>query len=422
MSRISAALWAAGALLACLSMILPRPEGYRLAGVAATAAVGLLAAGGTLLAAPRITLRMYFALVLAGVLVITAGCYFVGPQGSSLVAMLYIWVGIYAFYFFRRLLAMVIVVAIGVAYATLLALQPDNNFAMMRWAFVMVTIVATSALVSYLVELALRLVRSERAARMEAERVQAELRMVGRHKSQFLANASHELRTPLNAIIGFSEVLKEKMFGDLTVRQTQYVEDICASGRHLLSLINDVLDLSKVEAGRMELELSTFPAARAIREGAAMMREWTTRHGIEIEIDLDPGLGVIEADERKLKQVLFNLLSNAVKFSPEGAKVEIVGHTRDGVLEVSVRDSGIGIPPEEQPKIFEEFYQVEKRAEQPSRGQEGTGLGLALAKRFVELHGGRIEVESIPGAGSTFAFTLPLRQSTLEAAKAGPRG
>ena len=231
-----------------------------------------------------------------------------------------------------------------------------------------------------------------------------ELEVANRHKSEFLANMSHELRTPLNAIIGFSEVLLTKMFGDVNPKQTEYLEDVLSSGKHLLSLINDILDLSKIEAGRMELELSKFSLASAIESGLVIVRERAARHGIRVSIALPPALPEVEADERKVKQILYNLLSNAVKFTPDGGRVEVSAHAESDDVRVDVRDTGIGIAPEDQDRVFEEFRQVGRE-----RSREGTGLGLTLTKRFVELHGGRIWLESTPGKGSVFSFTLPLR-------------
>jgi signal transduction histidine kinase len=232
----------------------------------------------------------------------------------------------------------------------------------------------------------------------------AQLEAASRHKSEFLANMSHELRTPLNAIIGFSEVLTERMFGELNDKQDEYLKDIHASGQHLLSLINDILDLSKIEAGRMELERSDFDLPNAIENALILVRERTSRRGIRLGSTLDGRLGVISGDERKVKQVLLNLLSNALKFTPEGGRIDVGARLHDGVAEVSVADTGIGIAPEDQEAVFEEFRQVgtaDKKA-------EGTGLGLALSRKFIELHGGRIWVESQLGTGSTFSFTLPL--------------
>ena len=233
-----------------------------------------------------------------------------------------------------------------------------------------------------------------------------ELEAASRHKSEFLANMSHELRTPLNAIIGFSEVLGERMFGELNDKQAEYVEDILSSGRHLLALINDILDLSKVEAGRMELELSRFDLPAAIGNAVILVRERATRHGLALDVSVDDRLGPFVGDERKIRQVLLNLLSNAVKFTPEGGRITVSAAPADGGVEISVSDTGIGIAVEDQEAIFQEFRQV---GTDYARKREGTGLGLALARRFIDLHGGRISVKSRLGEGSTFTFNLPGR-------------
>jgi signal transduction histidine kinase/putative methionine-R-sulfoxide reductase with GAF domain len=240
----------------------------------------------------------------------------------------------------------------------------------------------------------------------EVEQKSHELEAASRHKSEFLANMSHELRTPLNAVIGFSEVLTERMFGELNEKQDEYVKDIYASGTHLLSLINDILDLSKIEAGRMELELAGFHLPQAIEDALVLVRERALRRGITLEQSIDARLGEIQGDERKVKQVLLNLLSNAIKFTPEGGKIEIRAVLDDTVVQASVSDTGVGIAPEDQEAIFEEFRQVGTAAKKV----EGTGLGLALSRKFIELHGGGIWVKSQVGVGSTFAFTLPVRR------------
>ena len=233
----------------------------------------------------------------------------------------------------------------------------------------------------------------------------AQLEVANKHKSEFLANMSHELRTPLNAVIGFSEVLLERMFGEVNEKQADYLKDIHESGRHLLSLINDILDLSKIEAGRMELELSHFSLPGAIGNAITLVRERAQRHGIELGTEIDPRLGEVQADERKVKQILLNLLSNAVKFTPEGGRVDVSAKLDTDKVEIAVKDTGVGISADDQAKLFEEFRQVGGDA---ARKAEGTGLGLALAKKFVELHGGAIRVESAPGQGATFCFSLPL--------------
>ena len=239
----------------------------------------------------------------------------------------------------------------------------------------------------------------------EIEEKSRQLEVASQHKSEFLANMSHELRTPLNAIIGFSEVLSERMFGELNEKQEEYSKDIHASGQHLLSLINDILDLSKIEAGRMELELTDFHLPQAIENALTLVRERAGRRGIALAHTMDERLGEIRGDERKVKQVLLNLLSNALKFTPEGGRVEVRAGMAEGMAEISVTDTGVGIAPEDQEKVFEEFRQVGTAAKKV----EGTGLGLTLCRKFVELHGGRIWVKSQEGVGSTFTFTIPVR-------------
>ena len=241
----------------------------------------------------------------------------------------------------------------------------------------------------------------------ELERLYGELETASRHKSEFLANMSHELRTPLNSIIGFSQVMRERMVGDVNEKQEEYLDDIISSGNHLLSLINDVLDLSKVEAGQVELEVEPFSMRDALERGVVMVRERATKDGVWVAFTADPEVDVVEGDERRIKQVIFNLLSNAVKFTPAGGAVDVSAAQVDGEVMVSVADTGPGLAPEDHERIFEEFQQAEAGVEQ----REGTGLGLALSKRLVELHGGRIWVDSELGKGSTFVFTLPARSS-----------
>jgi signal transduction histidine kinase len=237
-----------------------------------------------------------------------------------------------------------------------------------------------------------------------------QLEAASRHKSEFLANMSHELRTPLNAIIGFSEVLLDPSMAVPDGERQQFLEDILSSGKHLLSLINDILDLSKVEAGRMELQFAPFNLPLAIESAVTLIRERASRQGIALTVSIDAALGEVVADERKVRQVLLNLLANAVKFTPEGGRIAVTAGQRGDWVELSVRDTGIGIAPEDQAAVFEEFRQVGGHHNQK---QEGTGLGLALAKRFVELHGGTIGVQSAVGQGTTFTVTLPLRRGPV---------
>ena len=250
------------------------------------------------------------------------------------------------------------------------------------------------------------------ALRLQQETLQEmnlQLEIANRHKSEFLANMSHELRTPLNAVIGFSEVLLEKMFGDLNAKQAEYLDDILSSGKYLLSLINDILDLSKVEAGKLDLELGVVALRQLLEGSLVMVKERALAHGIALSLDMSNDLDTIIGDERKIKQILFNLLSNAVKFTPDKGQVGIKVTRAGDVVQIAVWDTGVGIALEDQQRIFEEFRQVGQGL---TGKTEGTGLGLTLTKRFVELHGGKVWVESALGHGSVFTFTLPIDGTT----------
>jgi signal transduction histidine kinase len=227
-----------------------------------------------------------------------------------------------------------------------------------------------------------------------------------RAKSIFLANMSHELRTPMNAIIGFSEILVERLQARIEPKYTGFLRSILQSGQHLLSIINDILDLSKVEAGKMEIYPETFPVRAAIESVCQVMRGLSARKNITFEVDVEPEVRDIETDHAKFKQILYNLISNAVKFSRPNSVVTIRARVKADVLVVSVIDRGIGIDPKNQAVIFDEFRQLDTAT---SRAYGGTGLGLSLVKKFVELQRGTIAVESVLGEGSEFTFTLPLQ-------------
>ncbi|MEA1984440.1 MAG: ATP-binding protein [Euryarchaeota archaeon] len=231
-----------------------------------------------------------------------------------------------------------------------------------------------------------------------------------RTKSEFLANMSHELRTPLNSVIGFSDVLQDETFGTLNEKQQKYVNNISTSGKHLLNIINDILDLSKVEAGKMELIYELFPIGGAISEVKMIVSPLSLRKNITVDVDIDPGLVDINADKGKFKQLLYNLLSNAIKFTPNNGSVTIEGTLDDDLAQISVIDTGIGIIKEDQEKLFQPFVQLD-----PSSSQEyqGTGLGLALVRQLVEMHGGTVRVESEVGEGSRFTFTIPVDNKSL---------
>ncbi|MFN9209860.1 MAG: ATP-binding protein [Betaproteobacteria bacterium] len=240
----------------------------------------------------------------------------------------------------------------------------------------------------------------------------AEIETANRHKSEFLANVSHELRTPLNAILGFSEALDERLFGELNARQAQYVRDIHDSGRHLLALINDLLDLSKVEAGRLDLEPAPVDVPALVEGAMQMVAARASAAGVRLTVDIEPDVGVWRGDARRLHQILLNLLSNAVKFTPAGGDVRVRAAHAAGGLAIAVADTGVGIAPEQMQRLFAPFAQARSRG---LRGEEGTGLGLALSRRLAELHGGRLQVDSAPGRGSTLTLWLPA-QAPMEAA------
>lgn len=234
------------------------------------------------------------------------------------------------------------------------------------------------------------------------------LERANKMKSEFLANMSHELRTPLNAIIGFAEVLRDKIAGELNEEQVDFVNDIHSSGRHLLQMINDILDLSKIEAGKMELQYGVFPVPDAIEEVYTILKGLAGKKHLELKMSVLTDVKSIEADRVKFKQILYNLLSNAIKFTPENGKITLEAGIVDDMLQISVSDTGIGMKPQDQEKVFKEFWQADSSF---ARKYEGTGLGLALTKRIVEMHGGKIWFESEYGKGSIFNFALPITAS-----------
>ncbi len=241
------------------------------------------------------------------------------------------------------------------------------------------------------------------ARQTEIERQNAKLEQANKLKSEFLANMSHELRTPLTSIIGFAELLDEEVFGSLNQKQKKYAKDIFDSGNHLLSLINDILDLSKIESGHMELDLDECDISEIVENVIEIMSERMRKAGVTCHTSVE-NIDFACVDKRKIKQVLFNLISNAVKFTTEGGSIEVSVSDQDSMLQFSVKDEGVGIPREALGKLFREFFQVDSSL---ARRHEGTGLGLALCKRLVELHGGKIWVESKVGEGSNFYFLVP---------------
>lgn len=260
----------------------------------------------------------------------------------------------------------------------------------------------------YLEEYTRKLVNKLEAKIVELEKANAELRELDRLKSEFVSTVSHELRTPLNIIIGHAEVLQDELFGPLNDHQKRYVDNIVRSARHLLDLVENILDLSKIESGKLELNMQPFDVAEAVEEVRALLAPLAERKNIRLRVRIDPDLREVVADRLRFKQILYNLMSNAIKFTPDGGRVNVVlERLPDGWVQIVVQDTGIGIPKEHFETIFERFRQLDSSF---SREWEGTGLGLALTREFVRLHGGRIEVQSEVGKGSTFTVFLPQRQ------------
>ncbi|MGD9723520.1 MAG: sensor histidine kinase [Pirellulales bacterium] len=253
-------------------------------------------------------------------------------------------------------------------------------------------------------------IRHRQRTQQELERAKNSAEAANRAKSEFLANMSHELRTPLNAVIGFSDVLAEQVCGPLNENQTQYVTDILDSGQHLLALVNDILDLAKIEAGSMDIHPARLDAAALVDRTVQMFRERAIRQGIRLAGSVT-GEVHLYADERRLKQLLYNLLSNALKFTPEGGEVRVAVQQVGEHVEVRVSDTGIGIAATERDRVFESFYQIDSSL---AKNAQGTGLGLAVVRQIVELHGGSVRVESEPGEGSTFVVLLPQAKAANE--------
>ncbi|MBU4076335.1 MAG: PAS domain S-box protein, partial [Euryarchaeota archaeon] len=253
---------------------------------------------------------------------------------------------------------------------------------------------------------------TERQKAEETLRENERLVYASKAKSEFLANMSHELRTPLNAIIGFSELLQHKIPGELNETQFNYVNIVLKAGDHLLNIINDILDLSKVEAGKIELTIENISVPQTINEAIILLKEKAEKHNVIINKELDPQLEFVDADKQRIKQILFNLLSNAIKFSKDEGGVITIKVKKEGeIARFSMSDTGIGIKEEDKIKLFKEFQQLESGG---TRKYGGTGLGLAIIKKLVELHGGEVMVESKFGEGSTFTFLLPLREKKGE--------
>ncbi|MBV8161674.1 MAG: hypothetical protein JO265_12190 [Acidimicrobiia bacterium] len=401
LSRSFAAIALQSATVGFLGVAIGHPD--HPAVLAAASAMTLAVAGALFLADVRFTVyRSFFVLVGAGV-VLLAACYGEGTSNAPILVSLAVASAAVGFALYRRADALVLCLICLVSEALFFfVLVPDvpNRVLIFVYGTSLATIIA--CFTTFVVTKIHRLAEAEQAALADAERTREALEEANRHKSAFLASMSHELRTPLNAVIGFSDVLDERLFGDLNDKQAEYVADIRSSGEHLLSLVNDTLDHSKVEAGHMELDASEVGIGALTTSVVSLFRDQATRRNVSLDADVSRDAGTLRADERKLRQVLVNLVANALKFTPEGGRVQVAAVRTDGHVVLSVADTGPGIASDQQEHIFEEFAQLRANG-----GSPGTGLGLALARRLTELHGGQLTVDSAPGRGATFTMSLP---------------
>jgi signal transduction histidine kinase len=388
------------------------PSGYHPLAIGLLSLVVVATAGlGRLRPALFVPTNLVY-LLPAGVVALTVGAFLAGPAFAPLMSMGFLWCASSITYLSRR--AVIALMAwVGLLYAALLVFQSGHFEPVVRW-LITVGLMGTTALQwTLLVDRSRRLAQGEQAARGEAEQARAELELASEQKTRFLARMSHELRTPLNAIIGFSQVLARRSFGELNPKQAEYVGDVVDSGQHLLALVDDLLDLAKVETGTLELDASRIDLGDLLSSSVALFKEQAGRQEVILSLDLDRHLPRVEADARKLKQVVFNLLANAVRFTPAGGRVTVTARGHGIRARFSVTDTGPGIAAEDRETIFEEYHQ----GAPAGQGQSGTGLGLPLARRLVDLHGGRLWLESEPGRGSTFTVELPVHLRTRDMAE-----
>jgi signal transduction histidine kinase len=382
-------------VVALVGALTVRAEGFDHERLTWLALAALMGSGILVLAARRVTMPVIYASGIVGIAGFTAAGHWTGPFRmfaplalGAFCALTFALRGPKAGWTYTGVALL--------AYALLLATQSGNEAAAMQWLLLVAGSALIGGMCSWVIARTRDFAVAEQAARQEAERVATALAEVSRHKSSFLAGMSHELRTPLNAIIGFGEVLEREMFGPLNARQAQQVADIVESGRHLLSLINDILELAKAEAGRLELDRQPSDLRALVTNAAVAI-------GAQVELSGEAG-GDVALDERRMSTVMTNLLSNAARHSRPGTPIVVTLSRTQGAVAVSVVDTGSGIEPGEDERIFEPFTHA---SAEPTQAKTGTGLGLALARRFVELHGGRLWVTSTPGAGATFTFTIP---------------
>ena len=358
----------------------------------------------------RLTASQLYYLALVAVPFTGLYIWTVGPQLSPAMSTIIMMMGVAVFTAFRWKRALFIGLLVGASYAVVLVREPDNSLSLSRWLLT-ISLTASGALIArWLLQFLPPLVASEKEARREAELANAQLAAASSHKSEFLANMSHELRTPMNAIIGFADVLKQTFFGDLNPKQREYVGDIESAGRHLLALINDILDLAKAEAGRLELSVGPCCLSELIEAGTASARSQALARGVAFRVNAEGIDGENEADSfsadpQRLARAIASVVDNAVAFTPAGGEVVLTACRVHDRVQISVADSGPGIRPADRERVFAAFEHVGHEA------HAGSGIGLALARRLVQLHGGTLSLHSGPGQGSVFTFSLPTATS-----------
>ena len=390
---------------------------YQPVGICVVSSVAIVFGAVSIVIGRRMPFPLMMLSFIPGTLLAALGAVFSGPSFAAFSSAFFVYVILGLGPFAHRRLTILFVVEIAIAEAVVIGTQVSPS-PVSRWLLNVGTCVVTAIIVDAVMTLLTRAIEAETAARdiadesrMHAELVQAQLEEASRHKSEFLASMSHELRTPMNAIIGFSDVLAAQHFGDLNDRQLEYVGDVQDAGRHLLSLINDVLDLSKIESGSMDLQRRHFALDQTIESAVNLIRTRADENRIELTVDVDAQAVEAFGDERRIKQVVANLLANAVKFTPVGGSITVRASATANTTEVSVTDTGVGIAADDLERIFDDFQQVGD----VTIAAEGTGLGLALCKQLVELHGGTIGVRSAAGAGSTFTFSIPRAEAPATA-------
>ena len=401
----------AGALL-----LLPRPQGVQVEGWpwAGIGGVGL----GLVLLHPRVRLsaNQMFVLTLAAVAATGWYVHSIGPKLSSSLATFILMEGLAAFTWFRLRRALIVGAEVVIVYGLALIFEDGPPGAPVRWGLLVAMLTAGAVMARWLLNYLPALVESENRARRETERANAELAAASRHKNEFLANMSHELRTPLNAIIGFADALEQGVFGPLEPRQVEYLADIGSSGRHLLALINDILDLAKADAGRLELRARPCLLGEIIEAATTPARGRANAAGVRLAVEPDAADSTLVVDPQLIARALVCLIDNALAFTPPGGLVTVSGRSADGLAQLDVRDSGPGIDPADHERIFAAFEHAGA-----GTSPAGSGIGLALARQLVELHGGSVSLRSRLGAGSLFTIEVPapLAEGDLEAAPAG---